>query len=318
MDRMTGGQVSDRDRMWVGEFLDDVLAKWQAHADTPNGLFNPYLDRQWRHVASEPLTLVSQCRLIYNFARAFQRSGDRAFAELTRRGVEALLQSFRPANGEGWVWACTADGIHADDTYDAYGHAFVILALATAAEALEDPQLTDLAMSTWAFMQRRFRDRHGGLIWHVSPRGEVLDELRSQNPMMHTFEALLALAPMDGSGRIREDALEIWRFLDARMPQPGCLPEWYDAGWEPAREGQHAHVEVGHVFEWAFLLSEADPLLPDLDLVARGRQLLAYGMQGGYDEVDGGIYSRVDLDGRLVERRKGWWEQCEAIRAMQR
>lgn len=278
--------------------LDDFLAKWRAHADTPSGLFNPYLDRKWQHFGNEPRTLVSQCRLIYNFARAFQRSGDQAYADLTQRGLEALLRSFRAAGEEGWVWSCRADGTLFVDTYDAYGHAFVILALATAAESLGDLRYRDLAMSTWAFMQRRLRDQHGGLIWHLSPRGMALDDLRSQNPMMHTFEALLALAPMDDSGGVKEDVRGIWRFLESRMPSVGCLPEWYDVNWQPVRTGQHAYVEVGHVFEWAFLLS--------------------YGTQVGYDEGEGGIYSRVDYDGRLIEQRKGWWEQCEAIRAMQR
>jgi hypothetical protein len=30
------------------------------------------------------------------------------------------------------------------------------------------------------------------------------------------------------------------------------------------------------------------------------------------------IFSHIGLDGRLQELRKGWWEQCEAIRALHR
>jgi mannose-6-phosphate isomerase len=205
-----------------------------------------------------------------------------------------------------------------DDTYDAYGHAFVILALATAASSLRDERYRDLALQTWAFMQRRFRDEHGGLIWHIARHGRVRDDVRSQNPLMHTFEALLALAPLDESGVARRDAGAIWRFLGARMPGVGCLPEWYNAAWRPIGEGERAIVEVGHVFEWAFLLSEAQAFFPDAGLLERGRELLAFGMRHGYDAEAGGIFSQVGYDGRLRERRKGWWEQCEAIRAMQR
>jgi mannose/cellobiose epimerase-like protein (N-acyl-D-glucosamine 2-epimerase family) len=310
--------MSEIDRTWVGEYLDRLLAAWRDHAATPNGLFDPYLDRQWRHDAAGPRTLVSQCRLIYNFARAFERSGDPAYQALARRGVDALIGSFKDTDNAGWAWACRVDGVVADDTYDAYGHAFVILALATAAAVFDDARCRDLALQTWDFMRRRLRDRHGGLIWHVRRDGAVPDDVRSQNPLMHSFEALLALAPLDDSGAARQGAEEIWRFLRARLLRPGCLPEWYDPDWRPVASGPRAVVDAGHAFEWAFLLSEAREIFPDDDLLAHGRQFLAFGLRHSYDPESGGIVSPVDYAGRPRDRRKGWWEQCEAIRAMDR
>lgn len=310
--------MSESDRAWVGDFLDRTLGLWRQHADTPSGLFDPYLDRQWRHHVDGPRTLVSQCRLIYTFTRAYERNGDEAYAELARRGIEALIRDFGDAERGGWSWACRSDGRIEDETHDAYGHAFVILALATAAEVIGDRGYRELALQTWAFMQRCFRDEHGGLIWHVGRDGRVLDEVRSQNPLMHTFEALLALAPLDESGATLKDATQVWQFIQARMPAPGLLPEWFDPDWQPVRAGERAVVEIGHAFEWAFLLSEAQPLFPEDDLLTPAREFLAYGMRHGYDKSEGGVFSRVDYEGRLLGARKGWWEQCEAIRAMQR
>ncbi len=255
--------IEEPDRDWVGSFLDHLLASWHQHADTPNGLFHPYLDRQWQRHQDGPRTLVSQCRLSYNFVRAFERSGDHAYAELAQRGLDALIAYFGAAEGQGWHWACHADGSVADDTSDAYGHAFVILALATAAEVFQDNRYRDLALQTWQFMQERFRDAQGGMIWHIDSEGHILDDLRSQNPLMHTFEALLALAPLDETGTIRRDAADIWHFIRSRMLSAGCLPEWYEADWQPVRAGERAVVEVGHAFEWAFLLSEAQALSLD-------------------------------------------------------
>ena len=306
------------DYLWVDDFLDRVLALWRQHSDTPTGLFNPYLDRQWRHHVDGPRTLVTQCRLIYNFSRAVERNGDEAYAEIARRGIDALIRYFLVGDDLGWVWGCRADGNVEDDTYDAYGHAFVILALSTAASVFREERYRELALQTWNFMQRRFRDDDGGLIWHISQDGRILDDVRSQNPLMHTFEALLALAPLDESGATRQGAAHIWSFLEARMPAAGCLPEWYDADWRPLGTGERAVIEIGHAFEWAFLLSEAQPLFPEEDLLKPGRQLLAFGVRHGYDPAEGGIYSQVDFEGQLPDRRKGWWEQCEAVRAMQR
>ena len=66
------------------------------------------------------------------------------------------------------------------------------------------------------------------------------------------------------------------------------------------------------------LLSEGQALSLEDDLLHPSRQFLEFGMRHGYDAAEGGIVSRVGLDGRLAEQRKGWWEQCEAIRAMHR
>ena len=89
------------------------------------------------------------------------------------------------------------------------------------------------------------------------------------------------------------------------MLSAGCLPEWYTPDWQPVRTGAQAVIEVGHAFEWAFLLSEAQAVGLDEALLPEGRALLAYGMQHGYDAVEGGTFSQVGLDGTRRAERKG-------------
>lgn len=310
--------MTDAHRPWIEQVLRDVFTHWRESADTPSGLFTPYLDRQWRVRRDEPRTLVSQCRLIYNFVRAYERTGDDAYAELARRGIDALVRFFGTPERSGWFWAVDADGEVTDERYDAYGHAFVLLALSIAATVLNDGRSAELANQTWAFAKERFRHEHGGLIWKIGHDGAILEAVRSQNPMMHAFEALLAFAPIDSSGSAKQDALDTWAFLEARMPRFGALPEWFDPAWEPLMDGEQSFVEVGHVFEWAFLLSEASALFADAKLLEKGRSLLEFGMRYGYDHQAGGIVARIDFDGNVIEPRKGWWEQCEAIRAVAR
>ncbi|WP_026462093.1 AGE family epimerase/isomerase [Adhaeribacter aquaticus] len=303
----------------ISLFLDKVLLSWRKNADTPNALFHPYFDRQWQRYKDGPRTLVTQTRITYNFMRAFERTGDQAYAQLALRGLDALTTYFWAGDNKGWHWSCHPDGRLLDDTSDAYGQAFVILVFSTAAAVFKNDHYRDMALLTWQYMQQRFRDKQGGLVWKVNRDGRVLDTFKSQNPMMHVFEALLALAPLDTTGTVRKDATGIWHFIRARMPSPGCLPEWYDTSWQPVRTGDKAIIEVGHAFEWAFLLSEAQALNLESNLMEPAREFLAYGMQHGYDSKAGGIFSRVDLEGNLLkDTRKGWWEQCEAIRTMQR
>lgn len=239
------------DVRWVEPFLDQTMALWRAEADTASGLFNPYLDREWRHTADGPRTLVSQCRLIFNFAKTFARTDDSADAELAHRGIAALETHFRDAAKRGWIWSVNGDGAVADDVHNAYGHAFVMLALGTAATVFDDARYRDLALGTWAFMKERFQDTYGGLIWNIEPDGTVRDRYQSQNPMMHTFESLLVLAPLDPTAAIHGDLHQIHAFLQARMLGPGQLPEWYEADWRPVASGDHALIDVGHAFEWA-------------------------------------------------------------------
>ena len=305
------------DIQWVEPFLDRTMALWQAEADTPSGIFNPYLDREWRHTADGPRTLVSQCRLIFNFAKTFERTGDPAFADLAHRGIAALERYFRDPAGRGWIWAVNGDGAVADDVHNAYGHAFVMLALGTAATVFQDERYRDLTLVTWAFMKERFQDEHGGLIWNIAPDGTIRDPHRSQNPMMHTFESLLVLAPLDPGGAVRDDLQHIAGFLQARLLAPGALPEWYEPDWQPVASGEHAVIDVGHAFEWAWLYSEAAALFGDDAWLNPARDCLAYAMTHGYD-ADGGIISPVKYDGQPPAPRKFWWEQCEAIRAISR
>ena len=245
------GSVDRIDVQWVEPFLDQTMALWRVEADTPSGLFNPYLDREWRHTADGPRTLVSQCRLIFNYAKTFERTGDPAFAELSHRGIGALETHSRDATKRGWVWSVNGDGTVADDVHNAYGHAFVMLALGTAATVFEEDRYRDLALGTWTFMKERFQDPHGGLIWNIESDGTVRDRYQSQNPMMHTFESLLVLAPLDSTAAIRGDLQQIHEFLQARLLGPGQLPEWYEADWRPVASGDYALIDVGHAFEWA-------------------------------------------------------------------
>ena len=76
------------------------------------------------------------------------------------------------------------------------------------------------------------------------------------------------------------------------------------------------YVDLGHQFEWAFLLSRAvEKGFPDRYLQIGGR-LLEYGMKVAYDADNGGIFSSGDYDGKVIRPGKGWWQQCELLRAL--
>ncbi|MBV9850747.1 MAG: AGE family epimerase/isomerase [Armatimonadetes bacterium] len=301
---------------WAASLLRSTLDLWLAAAANDTGLFHPYLDRRWKRLGDGPLTLVSQCRPIYNFYRGYELFGDTRYAEAARGGLTALQTYFRLAPGR-CRWAVTGDGEEADPTPDAYGHAFSLLAQATAARALGDPGLMDSAMETWQYMSSAFTDDHGGLIWRLDGRPPDAAR-RSQNPVMHTFEALMALHSVDATGRARTAASDVLAFIGSLAGfTAGALIEEHTPDWTPLPVGQGGVVNLGHVFEWAWLLSEWHTITREPDVLLTGMAFLNAGLAWGLD-ADGGVREACAPDGRITASGKGLWQQCEAIRAMSR
>jgi len=303
---------------WAADLLEYTMKSWTDKAVTDNGLFYLYVDPDGKRAADGPRTLESQCGLIYNLISTsvhFPRSEKEP--ALAKRGIDALYKYFGNAR-KGFWYACAGNGKPFDETRDACGYAGIILAMATAAKVLLDDEYKAWALAAWHAARSLFRDEHGGLIWRISPKGQVPDTMRSQRPVMDTFAALLALAPLDATGGVKEDLADLRRFITARQMTPGQLPEWYDTGWQPLTEGECAGFDIGHAFTWAFLLSEWHRLSGEEAALTEARAFLDFGLACGYDGREGGVYTFADLNGNLVNRHYGWWQQAEAARALYR
>jgi len=299
---------------WAAFLLRSILDGWLSAAPDPTGLFHPFLDRGWNRVEGGPLTLVSQCRLIYNFSRGYEVFGEGSFAAAAHRGIEALQTYFRLGPGL-YRWAVTGAGEEASAALDSYGHAFVILALATAARAFGNTVLTYQALETWQATSRTFTDGYGGLVWEA---GDTAGAARSQNPMMHMFEALMALHSVDITGEAREAAQTLLTFMHSLADfGSGMLVETHTAEWQPQAAERGGVIDLGHAFEWAFLLSEWATVTGDADMLPIGARFLRVGIERGVDD-DGGVRASCDQSGRNVSPLKGLWQQCEAIRALSR
>jgi mannobiose 2-epimerase len=145
----------------------------------------------------------------------------------------------------------------------------------------------------------------------------VIDQ-NCQNPMMHLFEALLALHDATGSKDVFRDAQAHADTIFSRLydQREGRLPEYYERDWKPSPPERRGYLELAHQLEWAFLLSHAvEKGFPKRYLEIGGR-LLDYGMKVGYDKEAGGVFSRGDYQGNAMRGAKGWWEQCETLRAL--
>lgn len=302
--------------------LDELIPRWWEAARTPNGLFRPHLDRQWRVVSDAPVTLVSQTRLIYNFAAAYRHSGTTRYLEAAAQGADALLGFFRAPVSGGWRWSVYLDGTPADEHLSLYGHAFVIFGLSHAACITGDDRYRQAALDTAGYVLRAFKDEHGGFVPALDASGRDLGHTRTQNPIMHLFEGLLALGCRAQQQASYQDAAAVGDWvLNTLVRSDGLLPELYTHDWQELPEAAGGRVDIGHQFEWAYLLSRAVELgvwsgsAAD-HVLAKGERLLECALRLGYDRAQGGVWSPATPTGRVPSHTKGWWEQCEAARAL--
>ena len=314
---------STADFTWFrGHLLDDILPHWLAAAPTANGFFAAGLDREWRPGGDQVATLVSQSRLLFDFATGWSLTGDERYRQAVREGTQFLCEHFRDRRHGGWYWSCRPDGTVVDDYKDTYGHAFVIFGLSHAARCLESGECLATAVDTARLVRERLGDEHGGVFLRADAAFDSFarSDRRSQNPAMHLFEALLALADVSGQGPDRRRAEEGAAFVLGRVVRDdGGLPEDYDSDWRPLPDERGGWINVGHLFEWAFLLSSAVERGYPADWLGPAERMLEYGLRVGYDAERGGICTRAPLHGPPTgagRAHRGWWEQCEAIRAL--
>ena len=309
-----GRQDEDADRIrseWAASFVRSTLGHWLTASAAGTGLFNPFLDRAWTARAVDRRTLVSQSRLIYNFSRGFDITGESRYADAAALGIEALDRHFHRGNG-AYRWSVLSDGSPGDDSADSYGHAFVILALSSAAHIFAGRPPAERALEAWRSVRSNLSDAHGGLIWRMDAQPD-----RSQNPLMHSFEALMALHAVDPTGFARAEAERLLAFMHTLHDfSAGRLIENFHADWSPLPWQEGGALNLGHALEWAFLLSEWHGITGDSDTLALGERFLETGLAWAVD--GGGVRESCDSCGGRVVRTSGLWQQCEAIRAVHR
>ncbi len=261
-------------------------------------------------------TLTSQSRNIFVNATGYDLTGNTVYLEAVKKGADFLLANFRDGEYGGLCYSVSPDGKVIDDYKDSYGTAFAIFGLSHAARVTGETRYKQAALETWSDMKKYLRDTAGffkaGMTRDFSQRRGG----NSQNPMMHLFEALLALHDATGSKEVFNDAQDHSNSIFTRLfnESGGYLPETYDDDWKPRPTGRN--IQVGHQFEWAFFLSHAVDKGFDPKYLTIGKRLIAFGMKSGYDSENGGIFGSSDYDGISDKGPKGIWQQVEHLRAL--
>jgi mannose-6-phosphate isomerase len=298
--------------------LDDWLQRaalplWATNGFNERyGRFEERLDLWGRPVADVPLRVMVQARQIHVYAMAAERGWYAGALERVERAFEAFQRDYYRRDGaDGWVFSVTQEGAVVDATRDLYGHAFVLLAIASYTRATGGRSALALADETLAFLDRDMKAPAGGYGETLPPgRGP-----RQQNPHMHLFEALLALWEATADDRYRDRADELLNLFEAHFFQPasGVVLEYFDDALHPAAGGLGNIVEPGHLYEWCWLLRAHQRATRRMGTTAIIDALYEYAERHGQDD-EGLIVDELSLDGSVATPSRRLWPMTEAIR----
>ncbi len=323
---MTAGPPC-RDQGWLEDRIGRLLEFYYPQClDEANGGYVAQFDEETGEIYDrDPKHLVATCRFVANFSVAAARSGDERYAAAADRGVDFLLEHHRDHERGGFHWLL--DGtVPVDSTRVCYGHAFVLLALARAADAGVGPA-ADGIEAVARLLDDRFRDPDHGLYRsEYTADWSTAADYRGQNANMHLCEAMLAAHGATGRDRYLRRALEVAESVtvDLTAATDGLVWEHYTPGWEhdfeynrddPKHTFRPWGYQPGHQIEWAKLLgtlarhADAEWILP------RAAELFDAAITHGWDDERGGLYYSIDLDRDPLVTEKYAWEVAEAIGA---
>jgi mannose-6-phosphate isomerase len=254
-------------------------------------------------------------RQIYVFSEAAS-AGYSPAEEAVELGVDFLRRRARRDDG-GYAWRFRLDGEVANDTRDLYDHAFVLLALSSAARVLPAAALREEALTLDTYLQTHFPHSAGGYLESLPPALP-----RRQNPHMHLLEAYLAAADSFGEDRFLDRADRLVSLFLERLFQTaeGALPEFFDDQLTAQRQEGCFIVEPGHHAEWIWLLDWHASLTrkagrPLIQAATASRQLGYFMDAYGVSPVTGALIDEVWSDGSPRATTSRLWPQTERLKA---
>ena len=301
--------------------IEGHLSRWLAASPTPSGMFLTRLDRNWKPLVSDKVELTLQARLIYAMVNGYELTQDPRYLDAAQRGTDFLLERCHDSVHGGFFNVVAADGQVFQDKKRSYGQAFALLALSHMARVTKQQRYKTAALQCWRDVELGLRDPAGGLFDERARNFTGGQGARTQNPVMHMFEASLALDQATGDAQARAGARSIgdfvvYKLLEGLPDGSARINEWYDQDWQalPTRD-KGGYVELGHQFEWSHLLLSAGQqgISPVYGAVAD--RILQYALKAGYDEIDGGCYNRAYPDAP-TDKEKFWWQQAECLHAL--
>jgi mannose/cellobiose epimerase-like protein (N-acyl-D-glucosamine 2-epimerase family) len=311
-------------RQWLLEQANDLFDFFQPGLINPGGGFYHLDDAGGPLEPANPLRQIhSTTRMVHCFAigHLLGRPGCDAIID---HGMTYLWNSHRDTQHGGYLWSLDNDGPQ-DDTKQAYGHAFVLLAASSAkvvGHPLADALLADISQ---VIDERFWEEQHGAVREEFSRDWSPLSTYRGQNSNMHLTEALMAAFEATGERVYLDRAERIASLIIGRHSASlgYRVAEHFNEDWSLDKEYRGSDMfrpygtTPGHWLEWARLLLQLWSLggqrhawMPDA-----ASELFRQSIELGWDRQRGGFFYALDWNDQPRRPEKLWWPCAEAIGA---
>jgi mannobiose 2-epimerase len=320
-----------------------VLEVWFPRCvDVEYGGFLCDFDRAWQPCGAHDKLLEFQARQTWLAAEALQ------FAPDDERLRHAAVHGFRFLRDV--MWDCSAGGwFHRMDragepleahTKHVHGMAYAIAACVAVHTATGEAGALPLAREGFTWLEQYAHDKqYGGYFGFLKHDGTIIRDMSACPWPMATDTIDTPIGFKDGN--VHSDLLQTFTYLYRVWPDPqvaerlreivrlicdktlistGALFFFCQPDWTPV---PHL-VRYGYAFQVAHRLLAARNLIgAEEKIIALARQLVDFALHSAWDGSTGGFFyagpasAPTQIEGDdLVVRRKSWWVQFEALKAL--
>jgi mannose/cellobiose epimerase-like protein (N-acyl-D-glucosamine 2-epimerase family) len=314
-------------RRWLLDQANGLFDFFQYRAINAKGGFFDLDDRGRPIGGSNPTRGIhASARFVHCFSigHLLGRPGS---SEIVDHGMRYLWERHRDVQHGGYFWQVNDDGT-VDAGKQGYGHAFVLLAAASAkvvGHPLADRMLADIV----EVLDTKFWEpKHGAIAEEFQREWSLVDggSYRGQNSNMHLTEALMAAFEATGERAFLDKAESIANLVIHRCARSVGfrVAEHFDSDWSIDKHYRHpdemfrpAGTTPGHWLEWSRLVLQLWALGGKrLDwMPAAAKALFVKAMSLGWDKEKGGFFYTLDWADAPAKTNKLWWPMCEAVAA---
>ncbi len=304
--------------IYRAELLERVAPFWLEHAiDWQNGGLLTCISDEGE-VLSQDKYLWSQLRAIWTFSALYNKIESRQeWLDVAQHIFDFVKQYGRDDQGR-WVFAVNKNGAILEGATSIYADGFAIYGLTELARATGDPEVVDLALSTYESVQSRLA-RPGS--YQTAPF-EIPD-----NGKAHAISMIFSLVFNELGYYLKDEtmieaslfhAIEV---MDAfRRPDRKLLYEFVRLDGSLIDTPQGRSIVPGHAIESMWFMIHIFQRQADEARLRQAIETIKWHVEIGWDDEYGGIVHALDADGETPWWRfadaKLWWPHTETLYAL--
>ena len=298
--------------------LDGIVPFWARHGvDSEHGGVLSCMEENGTRISTEKY-IWSQARWVWVCAALYNRIERRPeFLDWARGTIQFLLRHGRDKEGR-WVYRTTRDGEVIEGATSIYSDCFVVYGLSEYCRAVPDPELLDLARSTFDSICRRVEAPGFA---ETAPYALPPNRRNHGVPMILTSVAS-ELAQTTGDVAIEAVADDYAGRVMNHFVRPGrrCLLEFLDYQYREVPPSEGTFVMPGHAIESMWFVMHHALRQGDHDTIQRAAEVIRWHLELGWDDLHGGLRLGVDIAGHPPffpnSATKLWWPHTEALYAV--